>query len=244
MLTARCLQRLALAAGLVAAPLGCSSRGCRPPLEPLPTAELRVFPVQPAPDSPDTYIMQPDSSVVVATAAPTQTCEPSQPVQVSGPFHRVDRSAPAPSSLAREAAQESEATDLDGARSLLTERQPAPLPEEEPQALPASPKAASSVAREALVLPSDALVTCARAVDYSWVVGELRYHHARGCWQVRFAPVSVEDMYGGAFCLEAVDHLVHQFKDGMIVKVEGVVVDPDKHRPSPNYWVNNVVIVR
>ena len=80
-----------------------------------------------------------------------------------------------------------------------------------------------------------------RSPDYSWVIGQLRYLHTRRCWQIRFAPINVEDRYGGGFCLTGIDHLSEHLKDGMLVKVEGVVINPDRRTPSPTYWVNQVL---
>src|SRR5262249_22018710 len=88
--------------------------------------------------------------------------------------------------------------------------------------------------------PLPGMLPYAHAEDYSWLVGELRYLHTRRCWQVRFAPVNIENSLGGAVFLNGVDHLTDHFRDGMIVKVDRVLVDPGKRAPSPTYWVNNI----
>ena len=79
----------------------------------------------------------------------------------------------------------------------------------------------------------------AHAPDYSWLVGRLAYSHTRRTWTVRYASVDETDRYGGSVTLESGTNL-EQLREGMLVRVQGRVVDPDTTTPAPRYRVERI----
>jgi hypothetical protein len=79
----------------------------------------------------------------------------------------------------------------------------------------------------------------AHAPDYSWLVGQLAYSHTRRTWTVRYASVDETDRYGGSVTLESGTNL-EQLREGMLVRVQGRVVDPDTTTPAPRYRVERI----
>ena len=78
------------------------------------------------------------------------------------------------------------------------------------------------------------------ARDFTWVVGELRYLHTKKQWRVRYAPVDVEDCYGGSVTLSGVDHLTDQLKSGMTVRLQGQLIDAEANKSAPDYRVYGI----
>jgi hypothetical protein len=72
------------------------------------------------------------------------------------------------------------------------------------------------------------------APDYSWVQGRLEYSAlAGGIWKVRYAPLSVDDEYGGSVILETPPN-AEKFRVGDLVYVEGRIVTRSARGPLPN----------
>jgi len=78
------------------------------------------------------------------------------------------------------------------------------------------------------------------AKDYSWIVGQLEYLNMKKQWRVRYAPCDVDDAFGGVVTLSGVDHLSEQLKDGMYVKLQGQLVNPDQTKAAPDYFVYGI----
>jgi hypothetical protein len=79
----------------------------------------------------------------------------------------------------------------------------------------------------------------AHAPDYSWLVGRLAYSHTRRTWSVRYASVDESDRYGGSVTLDGGTNL-GQMREGMLVRVQGRVLDPDTTTPAPLYRVERI----
>ncbi|MBV9125506.1 MAG: hypothetical protein JO112_19330 [Planctomycetes bacterium] len=77
------------------------------------------------------------------------------------------------------------------------------------------------------------------APDYSWLTGELQFIHAHNVWHLRYASLGMEDRYGGSVALVETGSM-SGFKSGQMVRVEGVMVNPDSHGPSPLYRVRSL----
>ncbi len=113
------------------------------------------------------------------------------------------------------------------------------------------PSAPSMIARSPQIPPSRIAVqstdpvtrTSARydhSEDYTWVMGKLEYLHSKKAWRVRYAPAEVEDALGGCVTLLGVDYLNDNLKDGQMVRVDGVLVDPESRQISPPYQVHAI----
>ena len=78
--------------------------------------------------------------------------------------------------------------------------------------------------------------------DYSWLRGTLEYSNVRGgMWKVRYAPLSIDDPYGGSVVLDS-DPTEAGLKNGDIVLVEGKISRPNGRPglPTPLYQVQNI----
>jgi hypothetical protein len=78
------------------------------------------------------------------------------------------------------------------------------------------------------------------AKDFTWVMGKLEYLYSKRAWRVRYSPPEVEDQYGGTFTLVGVEDLSESFKSGQMVRVDGVVLDPETRQLSPKYQVHAI----
>ena len=78
------------------------------------------------------------------------------------------------------------------------------------------------------------------AKDYGWVEGELHYLEGKDIWQITYASLDVEDTYGGGFTLLASNDLLHGFKDGEFVLVQGNLLDATTNEPRPPYLAQSV----
>jgi hypothetical protein len=79
--------------------------------------------------------------------------------------------------------------------------------------------------------------------DYSCIVGRVEYLHMKQQWRIRYASFDADDIHGGVFTLQGTDRLDFCFKDGMTVRVRGVLIDPNSRQPSPDYFVHEVKVV-
>lgn len=77
------------------------------------------------------------------------------------------------------------------------------------------------------------------AADYSWLVGELQYVALDKAWVLRFASAEEEDPYGGSVTLLEPRPLAG-FKSGMLVRVEGQLVDPEAKGTRPPYRLHMI----
>ena len=91
--------------------------------------------------------------------------------------------------------------------------------------------------------PASGLIRFDHARDYAWVVGQLQYLHGKRQWRVRYSPFDVDDTFGGVVTITGLDHLAEQFKDGATVRIQGQLVDPDSHKPSPEYYVYDIKVL-
>lgn len=78
------------------------------------------------------------------------------------------------------------------------------------------------------------------AEDYSWLVGELNYLHSRRGWRLRYASINEEDPYGGSVSLNVSGHMLANLRDGQIVRVHGMLLDPESRKPAPEYRVVSI----
>jgi len=85
--------------------------------------------------------------------------------------------------------------------------------------------------------PATGMIRYDHARDYSWVVGKLEYLHSKHQWRVRYAPYDVDDELGGVVALTGVDHMNDQLKNGMTVRIQGNLVNPESRKSSPEYYV-------
>ena len=72
--------------------------------------------------------------------------------------------------------------------------------------------------------------------DYSTLSGQLKYNQADKSWQLRYASVDENDSYGGEVALVNNPQL-DMLKDGQYLRVQGVLVDPDKKEYCTPYKV-------
>ena len=229
MLANRLLQRIAVL-GALALTVGCSHRSCTTKGTIAGTCHPQKASCAPKECS-KTYCALKNG----CTPPKLGPCNPCAPAPVAAPIQRP-AALPQPTAAVAEPVRRAEALTL-----------PVVMPSElhlPPPSLKGYPLMVQSGPRPvAYAAPADP-AELRNAPDHSWVIGELRYLHTRRAWQVRFAPVSVVDTYGGAFLLNSVEHMAEHFRDGMIVKVEGMLVEPGKRAPSPNYWVNKIHTLR
>jgi hypothetical protein len=82
--------------------------------------------------------------------------------------------------------------------------------------------------------------------DYSSVTGQLYYFHADGgLWVVRYAPVDVEDRFGGSVVLAAAVSM-QNCREGDLVTVTGEILKEgraSKCLGGPLYRANSVTLV-
>lgn len=79
-----------------------------------------------------------------------------------------------------------------------------------------------------------------RAKDFSWIVGQLRRVHVNGgSWKLRYAPLDVQDKWGGSVILSQ-DVRIEKFKDGDFVYVEGEILAtrPTVYLAGPLYRIS------
>lgn len=79
-----------------------------------------------------------------------------------------------------------------------------------------------------------------RAKDFSWLMGQIRHVHVNGgSWKLRYAPLDVQDKWGGSVIL-AEDARIDRFQDGDFVYVEGEVLAtrPTVYLAGPLYRVS------
>lgn len=209
---------------------------------PFGQAANSVWRVPPAVDEPMA------SAVPVPMSADEHATAPAGPAVVAALSSNPAVAPPLPAPPAEPAAASAPATGKVPAEPAT----PAPLPQslqspapQPPQGGPeAHPTKARTLTKESVLPEEDPNCRYAHAADYSWVVGELRYLHTRKRWQVRFAPVEVEDAYGGSFLLTGVEHLMGTFHDGQIVKVSGAVLQPERRVASPVFWADTIKPLR
>ena len=82
------------------------------------------------------------------------------------------------------------------------------------------------------------------ARDYSWVVGQLQYLHSKQQWRVRYSPYDVDDELGGAVTLVGVSHLGEGLQNGMSVRIQGQLVNPESRKGSPEYQVYDLKMIQ
>ena len=76
--------------------------------------------------------------------------------------------------------------------------------------------------------------------DYGCLVGELHYAHQKNQWRLRYASIDEEDRYGGSVMLDGGDHMMKECQNGMLVRVQGSMVDADSREPCPTYRVRSI----
>jgi hypothetical protein len=84
-----------------------------------------------------------------------------------------------------------------------------------------------------------------RAADYSRLTGELFYVHADGgLWVLRYAPLGLEDSYGGGVVLSR-DRQMDNYREGDLVTVKGTVIAPraSYHLGGPLYRFDSIQLV-
>ena len=77
------------------------------------------------------------------------------------------------------------------------------------------------------------------AKDLSWLIGQLqRLHVNGGSWKIRYAPLDVQDKWGGSVILSQ-DARIDGFKDGDFVYVEGEILAarPTVYLAGPLYRI-------
>jgi hypothetical protein len=136
---------------------------------------------------------------------------------------------------------------------LLTPK-PVELPVRPVQPLPQSkvekPVATPSEHTEVIVVPrrSFADITARpefkHSSDYSKLTGQLHYDTKNSEWRLRYASIDEEDRYGGSVTLVDGSHMMINVKEGMLVHVEGMLIDSDSRDPSPKYRIRSVEIVK
>jgi len=80
------------------------------------------------------------------------------------------------------------------------------------------------------------------ARDFSWMVGQLRHVHVNGgSWKLRYAPLDVQDQWGGSVIL-AQDARIDRFRDGDFVYVEGEILAtrPTVYLAGPLYRISKI----
>ena len=79
-----------------------------------------------------------------------------------------------------------------------------------------------------------------RARDFSWLLGQIRRVHVNGgSWKMRYAPLDVQDKWGGSVIL-AEDARIDKFEDGDFVYVEGEILQtrPTVYLAGPLYRIS------
>lgn len=80
--------------------------------------------------------------------------------------------------------------------------------------------------------------------DHTQITGQLQYYAKNREWRLRYCSIDEEDRYGGSVTLVDGSHMMSEVKDGMIVRIEGMVIDADSRTPSPKYRVRSLEIVK
>lgn len=78
--------------------------------------------------------------------------------------------------------------------------------------------------------------------DYTEIVGEIQYLHTRDCWRLRYASVDEEDKYGGSVTLTETGGM-SRFKSGQMVRVIGMMANPESREASPEYRVRSIKVL-
>jgi hypothetical protein len=84
-----------------------------------------------------------------------------------------------------------------------------------------------------------------RAADFSKLTGQLFYAHTDGgVWVLRYAPLDMEDAYGGGVVL-ARDRSMNSYREGDLVTVEGQVLEAkwSIHLGGPLYQIRTIGLV-
>ena len=80
------------------------------------------------------------------------------------------------------------------------------------------------------------------AKNFSWLVGQLQKVHVNGgSWKIRYAPIDVQDKWGGSVILSQ-DARIERFKDGDFVYVEGEILAtrPTVYLAGPLYRISRI----
>jgi hypothetical protein len=210
-----------------ATPSPCAPCESKPALSPAAPAELTSKVM--TEDSPRVLYVAPSSSASATFVAvgntQGQTCE-SESGLFSAYLH-LHQSVQAP---------------LELPKVLLAQL---PLADGSAASVVATARPTERVAVETAAPEDDPNCNEAHANDYSWVIGELQYLHTRKCWRVRYAPLYIEDDYGGVVTLTGTDQqLAEHYHVGQIVKAEGVVLNPERRTTAPAFWVNSLKAIR
>lgn len=91
----------------------------------------------------------------------------------------------------------------------------------------------------------DNSVSLDRAADYKWVQGRLQIIHTRhGECRIRYCSIDKEDLYGGSLVLKH-DARLEEFKEGDIVRIEGLVIEDRSGRPfaAASYRIDTIRLV-
>jgi len=75
--------------------------------------------------------------------------------------------------------------------------------------------------------------------NYRWLVGTLDYSRIQQAWLLRYAPLEEEDRYGGCVTLVASNRAMN-WKPGQLVRVQGVLIDPDSQQLRPAFEVQSL----
>ncbi len=97
----------------------------------------------------------------------------------------------------------------------------------------------SAVVRAARPNCGEASIPYNHAPDYQWLTGELRYSPARAVWCLHYAGPDEDDRHGGTVTLVAATPLT-DLRSGLVVRVEGELLDSQSQEPSPPYQVRSV----
>lgn len=128
-------------------------------------------------------------------------------------------------------------------QSVTTTPKPAPTIKEKP-APPImdknEPEAVETAPRE----PVTGSSRMDHAPNFAWIVGRMEFLHMKNQWRIRYAGFDSDDKYGGVVTLGGVDHLSAQFKDGMTVRLQGQMVEPDGKKGTPEYFVHAIKVIK
>jgi hypothetical protein len=83
------------------------------------------------------------------------------------------------------------------------------------------------------------------ADDYTWLTGRLEYLYVRNIWRIRYAGCDEDDRYGGSLVLTA-SFPVNDFKEGQLIRVEGIVLHTEAHDHDgrPLYDVHAIQVLK
>jgi hypothetical protein len=114
------------------------------------------------------------------------------------------------------------------------------IPMEEPKNLAPGFGAAAPQAKHEVSKPNFDVIARMPPPDYSTFIGKLEFLHTKQQWRIRYASFDVDDIHGGVFTLQGIDHIDMPLKEGMTVRVQGLLVEPDTRKPSPDYFVHEI----